>query len=140
MGFWIFMLIMDMMIPLLMTAFGKLFLKSPPKEINSIYGYRTSRSMKNKETWDFAHRYCGKVWYRCGLAMLPVSVAVLLFVIGKSEAVAGSVGGIVCAAQTFVLIGSIYPVERALKKKFGLIEKRDIRLLFITKQEEVNVG
>lgn len=119
MGFWIFMFIMDMMIPLMMIVFGKWFLKNPPKEINSIFGYRTSRSMKNRDTWDFAHRYCGKLWYQCGLAMLPVSVVVLLPVIGKNEDVTGMVGGILCAAQTFMLIGSVYPVEKALKKRFG---------------------
>lgn len=118
MGFWIFMFIIDMMLPLMMIAFGKLFLKYPPKEINAVFGYRTSRSMKNKDTWEFAHRYCGKLWYRCGWVMLPVSVAALLPAIGKSEGVTGIVGGIICAAQTLVLIGSIYPVEKALKKKF----------------------
>lgn len=119
MGFWIFMLIIDMMLPLMMIAFGKLFLKYPPKEINAVFGYRTSRSMKNKETWEFAHRYCGKLWYRCGWVMLLVSVAALLPVMGKEEGVTGTVGGIICAAQVLVLIGSIYPVEKALKKKFG---------------------
>lgn len=119
MGFWIFMLIMDMMIPLMMIAFGRLFLKYPPKEINAVFGYRTSRSMKNKDTWEFAHRYCGKLWYRCGVVMLPLSVAALLPVIGNEVGVTGLVGGTVCALQIIILIGFIYPVERALKKKFG---------------------
>ena len=50
------MVMMDLMIPLIMIVFGKVFLKNPPKEINLIYGYRTGRSMKNKDTWNFAHR------------------------------------------------------------------------------------
>ena len=25
--------------------------------------------MKNKDTWEFAHKYCGKVWYVCGMAV-----------------------------------------------------------------------
>ena len=29
----------------------------PPKEINSLYGYRTSSSMKSEERWDFAQRF-----------------------------------------------------------------------------------
>lgn len=119
MGFWIFMLIVDVMIPLMMIAFGRLFLKHPPKEINAVFGYRTSRSMKNKDTWEFAHRYCGKLWYRCGLVMLPLSAAALLPAIGKEADVTGIVGGIVCPVQLLVLIGSIYPVEKALKKRFG---------------------
>ena len=55
MGFWIFMLIMDLLTPAIMIGFGRGFMKHPPKTINMVYGYRTSMSMKNKETWDFAH-------------------------------------------------------------------------------------
>jgi uncharacterized membrane protein len=29
----------------------------PPRRINSWYGYRTKRSMKNQRTWDFAQQY-----------------------------------------------------------------------------------
>ena len=61
MGFWIFMLIMDLLLPFTMIGFGRYFMKKAPKEINSVFGYRTSMSMKNKDTWEFAHKYCGKV-------------------------------------------------------------------------------
>ena len=60
MGFWIFMLIMDLLLPFTMIGFGRYFMKKAPKEINSVFGYRTSMSMKNKDTWEFAHKYCGK--------------------------------------------------------------------------------
>ena len=59
MGFWIFMLIMDLLLPFTMIGFGRYFMKKAPKEINSVFGYRTSMSMKNKDTWEFAHKYCG---------------------------------------------------------------------------------
>ena len=49
MGFWIFMLIMDLLIPLTMIGFGRYFIKKAPKEINGVFGYRTSMSMKNKD-------------------------------------------------------------------------------------------
>ena len=84
MGFWIFMLVMILLIPITMIGFGKLFLKQAPGEINAVFGYRTTMSMKNKDTWEFAHNYCGKLWYRCGLFLLPLSVIPLLFVIGKN--------------------------------------------------------
>ena len=34
MGFWIFMLIMDLLIPFTMIGFGKMFLKKAPDQIN----------------------------------------------------------------------------------------------------------
>ncbi len=67
MGFWIYMFIMDLLIPIVMILLGRAFLKKAPKEINCVFGYRTSMSMKNKDTWEFAHRYCGKIWVICGL-------------------------------------------------------------------------
>ena len=52
MEFWIFMLIMDLLLPFTMIGFGRYFMKKAPKEINSVFGYRTSMSMKNKDTWE----------------------------------------------------------------------------------------
>ena len=63
MGFWIFMLIMVLLIPLTMIFFGWLLFRKTPKEINYVYGYRTKRSMMNEGTWRFANQYCGKAWY-----------------------------------------------------------------------------
>lgn len=118
MGFWFFMAIMDLMIPLMMIIFGKIFLKNPPKEINGVYGYRTGRSMKNKDTWDFAHRYFGRLWQKSGLVLVPVSLVVMLFVLGKDQDVVGTVGGVLSFCQMVPLIGAIFPTEKALKKEF----------------------
>ena len=98
--------------------FWKIFYEKAPKEINSVFGYRTSMSMKNKDTWEFAHKYCGKVWYVCGMVMLPITVIFMLLVIGKNEDCVGSIGGIICGVQLVPLIGSILPTEIALKKNF----------------------
>lgn len=118
MGFWIFMLLMDLLIPLTMIGFGRLFLTKVPKNINAIFGYRTTMSMKNKDTWEFAHKFCGKLWFRCGVVLLPVSVIPLIFVINKSIGTIGTVGRIVCAIQLIPLVGTIFPTEVALKKTF----------------------
>ena len=47
-------------------------LKFPPKKINSLYGYRTSRSMKNQENWDIAQRYSSQLMLKQGLVMLAI--------------------------------------------------------------------
>ena len=77
MGFWIFMLIMDLLLPFTMIGFGRYFMKKAPKEINSVFGYRTSMSMKNKDTWEFAHKYCGKVWNVRGVQLIPLLGSIL---------------------------------------------------------------
>ena len=118
MGFWIFMLLMDLLIPLTMIGFGRRFLAKVPKNINAAFGYRTTMSMKNKDTWEFAHKFCGKLWFRCGVVLLPISVIPLIFVLNKSIDTIGTVGGIICAIQLIPLVGTIFPTEIALKKTF----------------------
>ena len=114
----LFMLCADLLIPGVMIGVGRMFLKNPPKRINASFGYRTAMSMKNQDTWDFAHQYCGRLWYRCGLVMLPLSVVPLLFVLGRDIGVIGNTGLIVAGAQLAVMLGTVFPVERALKRTF----------------------
>lgn len=57
---------------LLILAFSWWFYKKPPKNINSFYGYRTSRSMKNQQTWDEANRYSAKFSLRLNLYCLAL--------------------------------------------------------------------
>ncbi len=118
MGFWIFMLAMNLLFPLIMIVMGRYFMKKSPKEINYIFGYRTNMSMKNKDTWDFAHNYFGKLWFRLGWLLIPISVIPMLFVIGKEEDIIGTVGMVVMVIDLILLIAPIFPTERALKKIF----------------------
>lgn len=101
-----------------MLLLGKRFMKSAPGQINMLFGYRTARSMKNQDTWQFAHRYFGKLWYRFGLALLPLTIAAMLLILGKDENAVGNVGGLICMAQLPVMLYAIVPTERALKKTF----------------------
>ncbi len=118
MKFWIFMLIMDLLIPFIMIGFGKCFSKTAPKDINMLFGYRTSMSMKNEDTWIFAHKYCGKIWLISGLIMLPLSIVAMLLVVDGSKDVVGTVGVILCNIQIISIIVSIILTEKALKKTF----------------------
>ena len=124
MGFWIYMLIVDLLLPLTMIGFGKYFIKKAPNEINGVFGYRTSMSMKNKDTWEFAHRYCGKIWYICGLITLSITVVCMLMLIGKDKDAVGTGGAIMVGVQLVPLIGSIFPTEIALRKNFDENGKR----------------
>lgn len=118
MGFWFFMLAMGLLIPAIMITFGLVFKRSAPKEINYIFGYRTDMSMKNKDTWEFAHKYIGKLWFCLGLLLIPITVIPMLFVVGGSEGVVGTVGLVVNFVNVIVLIAPIIPTERALNKTF----------------------
>ena len=119
MGFWIFMLCTNLLIPLIMVLFGLYFVKKAPKNINYIFGYRTDMSMKNKDTWSFAHKYFGKVWLITGLILLPMAVVAMLPLLGKDNETVGIFGSVICVVEMIPLLISIALTENALKKNFN---------------------
>ncbi|MEG2338412.1 MAG: SdpI family protein [Clostridium sp.] len=66
------------LIPLIYIFSGVLLYKFPPKSINSFYGYRTSRSMKNEEVFAEANSYSGKLIINTGL----IYISIAIFMIG----------------------------------------------------------
>ncbi len=75
-------------------------------------------SKKNQETWDFAHQYCGKLWWILGKQLLIFSIMPMIFVYGYEDNIVDTVGGFVIAFQSILMCCSIIPVERALRKNF----------------------
>ena len=118
MGTMIALFVCNLIVPLLMLVFGVWMLRRPPKSINGAFGYRTRRSMKNEETWKFAHEKCGRIWTWVGAILLAVSVvlSVLLWLKG-GEALTRFTTSF-SMGQVVVLVLTIVPVERALKKHF----------------------
>ncbi len=52
----------------------------PPKEINGFYGYRTTLSTKNQDTWQEAHTYLPQILLKLAIptALLIVCLAIFL--------------------------------------------------------------
>ncbi len=116
--FWWFIFVCDLLTPALMIGVGRWMWKHPPKEINAFLGYRTTWSMLNMDTWQFAHHHCGKRWWITGWILLFPTVAIHIPFYGKGEDTIGWMCIGVLAVQLTVLIASIFPTERALKKTF----------------------
>ena len=118
MEFWIFMLIMVLLIPLIMIIFGAIYKKRPPKNINLFSGYRTARSTSSQEAWDFAHRTFGALWFIFGLSIiLPFGLS-MLFVLNKSVDEISTFGTILVFLEFIPMIFPIFIVEKKLKKNF----------------------
>lgn len=116
---WIATLLICVLIPALMLAVGTFFKRGGPKQINYIHGYRTHRSMLNEDTWRFAHRYCGRIWFVAGLVLLPLSAVAVACLWGQPDATLGTAAAIICAVQVAVLIfGTVIPTEIALNRTF----------------------
>ena len=118
MGFWFFMLAMNLIIPLGMVFLGRYCSKRAPKEVNYIFGYRTTRSMKNPDTWQFAHHSFGKLWFKSGLILLGLTLLCMFALIGMDTDTVGELGGFLCLAQLPAMLGPIAETEKALKKTF----------------------
>ncbi len=115
---WWIMLITDLLLPVIMTVAGFCFFKRPPRHINRFLGYRTSRSVKNEKTWDFAHRYFGKMCAALGLVILLPSLIPFIFINGKSDETVALAGLIIALLQALLFSLSIILTERALKREF----------------------
>lgn len=137
MGTWILLTACDLLIPLMMIGFGYLMRKHPPKNINGLYGYRTSRSMKNRDTWHFANTYCGRLWWKLGWPLLLLTLIVHLPFMGygENDMELTVLCLTVTALQCIVLIGSIFPVERALKREF---DEHGVRKEYDKEKKETN--
>jgi len=115
-GIWMqyFYYITDLSLPVMMTIIGYVFLKYPPKEINSLYGYRTARSMRNVETWAYAHRMCGKIWIKAGPLLFVLVFFSKTFLKINEELLSLIHMGVLI----FALLSTIFLVENMMKRKF----------------------
>ena len=118
MVFFITMFVCNLLMPLIMLIAGYCMYKNSPKEINGWVGYRTKMSKKNMDTWAFAHDYCGRLWIKLGLILLIPTIIVQIPFVHYSDSIIGIVAFIVEGVQLIVLLASIIPVEKALKKTF----------------------
>ena len=83
----------------------------PPKRINSLYGYRTSNSMRSQSSWDFAQRFSGREIIKWGTVLLICSLFGLQY--GPGEKL-GTVIGL--SILVVVIVVFILRTERAIKK------------------------
>ena len=107
----------NLLIPVVVIVTGRIMWKHP-KNINGLVGYRTTRSMKNMDTWKFANEHCGRLWYKMGLFMFAFSVLVSVLLLRTNDNTYSMISLIFVLLQCIILIVSIIPTELALKKMF----------------------
>lgn len=103
MCFWLFMLICDLLVPIIMIVGGRIMWKHCPKHINGIYGYRTTRSMKNMDTWKFAHDYCRKTLVENRMVMIIPSALIHIPLYHSDKNTIGVAGLILMTIQCILL-------------------------------------
>lgn len=103
-------IISQMFIGPLMLVISIVFLKFPPKHINKLYGYRTTKSMLNQANWDFANKEFAKLFMIGNIFTIITQIlTTLLF-----DHLTGIACGIFCLLTMFLV--SFLRVEAELKK------------------------
>ena len=106
-------LIILLIVPFITLITGYLMYRHTPTSINGLVGYRTRRSMINQDTWNFANKYCASLWIKIGIITTVISFLIyILFDVNEIVSI------VIVLIQTFLLLLSIIPVEKALKKIF----------------------
>ena len=102
-------------IGIIYSTAGFIFRTNPPKRINGLYGYRTKRSMKSIEAWNFAQEFSALIMIRYGL--IHVAIFLILSVFIQNMNIAVSL--ILALIPTFIIAAiPIVQTEKELKKRF----------------------
>ena len=76
-----------------------------------IYGYRTPRSMKNQENWDFAQKFATREMLRGGWILVAYSFTGLIY---PTSTLAETITGTLLMTVIFIVL--IARTERSLKQ------------------------
>jgi uncharacterized membrane protein len=88
---------------------GGLMLFFPPKNINGIYGYRTTRSMKNQKNWEFAQKYSARKMIQ--FSAICLCLCLILFLIDSSGKWA-TLFGLTLSISGLIMV--FYTTEKAI--------------------------
>jgi hypothetical protein len=94
-----------------MILLGIIFFKFPPKKINHLYRYRTSRSMKNQTVWDAANGYSSKLFLQ--LNLIACIVLVIIYFLIPQHRLIGTV-----LTSTMLIICTVPMTEKYLNTHF----------------------
>lgn len=110
--------IVNLIIPAVMLFGGYMMKTCPPRNISRWVGFRMALSMKNADTWAFAHACCGRVWWKAGWISLALSVLGQLPFAKAGEETLETLALVMVLAQSFMLLGTVVYVQRELKLMF----------------------
>ena len=106
------------LLPLVMVICGMSYTKRGPKKITRLQGYRSKMSMKNRETWDFAHKNLGDLWFKLGAPLLAVTSVVSLLVFRESTKQITTWCCVIFVIQLVIMVLPVAYTEKALKENF----------------------
>lgn len=116
MGFKVAMAFALLLTPGIMVISGRIMVDHPPKTINGAYGYRTSMSMLNQDTWDYAQAACAERWRTWGRVLALITLVVLIFALRRPGG--EDYMGYYTAFEVAFLLASVAATEMDLRRTF----------------------
>lgn len=115
--FWFSMLVLDLIPPAIMIILGRL-MKKAAKSMRTKLAFRTKMAKKNRNTWKYAHNFCGNFLFNMGGVLMVFSVYILLLVSEKENLSIGIIGKTMCLLQSVSILIPFGLTEIALRIKF----------------------
>ncbi len=100
-------------IGMMLFIVGVLFIMFPPKNINSFYGYRTTNSRRNLDTWKVANSYSAILMAIEGLILAVIGLLTTFFNDNKAIETALDIG---LMFSSFIIL--VVATEKHLNKLF----------------------
>lgn len=102
-------------VPVLLLVSGLISLNKPPKNINSFYGYRTARSMRDSRSWDRAQKMMSAYFIYYSVAVLVLGI--ILSVVCRIFFDRDYIPCMIMLFQAFGIFTVIAKIESNLKKE-----------------------
>ena len=103
----------------LILFFSFIYSKYQSKEISTIYGYRTTRSMSNNDIWEFANKVSSKYMTIASLATIIFQLVGIILSYNSEDFLLVSYGFLIIP-----LVLSIWKTEIEINKFFDKKENR----------------
>lgn len=105
----------------LLTLISVIFYRFPPKSINSMYGYRSKRSMASEKAWDFANELsCRLMLWGCIVLNLVQAIAFIFFDVETAA--------LITVAIMVLGLLLIFPIVESRLKDLDLPESRKLEI------------
>jgi len=114
----IFLSALLFLFPLIAICLGFAWRNSGPSGINNVWGYRTKLSMASQDTWNFAHKYFGKIMRLYGIIMLLLTLIYLPFFMKNNTNNMSNLLILVLCIQFVLFIICFIRTEHILQVKF----------------------
>lgn len=101
----------SLVIGIIFISTSLLLKKRPPTDINAVFGYRTTRSMKNMKLWEAGNRYSSEIMTQNGVIIIILGSIISLILNNPSTAIL-----LIMGAMLLLIISMFIRVENKLKK------------------------